>query len=334
MEKFVKRLSLLILSLAVVLNIFNVSCDAVTKKKKNLFFTYSNLSYLCATAIALCKPNEVNDVVITPPSYKDSTIIERLHKVFNRVYVKNDFGFLNSCEGFSTNYDCVFSACAATADNVIFRANVNNGALGVIYDEGTSSYVRLFPLTCENFSKRSFLLFPKYRVGPIKNFPSEQIPREKFLEAIKLLYEPKPIKTDVIFSLAESRAPTFNAKLNSNIFNILKSFDGLTVSLKCHPYEQKKFLLPKQATEINRLQPFEKFYYGFNGILISNLSSTVLTAKFMQPKSTVICTAYLDGEEIDKKWIPHIKMLKELGVLFPKTLAELKSMISQNINKI
>lgn len=75
MKKFVKRLSLLILSLAVVLNIFNVSCDAVTKKKKNLFFTYQSLSCLCATAIALGMSKEVNDIVVSGGAHRGEKTI-------------------------------------------------------------------------------------------------------------------------------------------------------------------------------------------------------------------------------------------------------------------
>ena len=210
----------------------------------------------------------------------------------------------------------------------------------MIYDEGLSAYIG-YPVSCQNLSKASALMLPTYRAGTLKQFPCEEISRENLLKAVQLLYNPSPIKKDIVFCLACSGRPEFNARTNKNILDILKNYKN--VAVKCHPIDGRKFLFPQNIEELDRGIPFEKFYYGFNGILIANLNSTLLTAKFMQPDSTVICTEFLSKSKAEIKnatyclpgdWNNVIKMLKELGVLFPKTLAELKSMISQNINKI
>ena len=112
----------------------------------------------------------------------------------------------------------------------------------------------------------------------------------------------------------------------------MKDYKGVVI--KQHPRDRKNYICPDNFTVIKEYRPFERIYYGFNGVFISNLSACLHTAKFMQPNSTVICTVFMDENKDKKQYGGYIKMLKDQGVLFPKTLQELKKMISQNINKI
>ena len=325
MKKFVKRLSLLILSLAVVLNIFNVSCDAVTKKKKNLFF-HVDYKLPTITAIALNHPEAQNDILVLNPN---QVAIDKLKKVFDHVYYKYDSKSFNEFMSKKDSYDNFFG-CNWYHGHYMSFLSPNKKYCH--FEDGAYEYYKdsAFNWLCKRDRvSKMFLFFPEYRFDTLKSLPAEKINRDKYLKTVKILYEPKPLKKQIIYSL--DCPEFFNSNISKQILDIIRPYD---VAIKCHPRDGKKYLWPSKFTVLDRNKPFESFYYGFNGIFISNLSSCLHTAKFMQPDSVVICTIYFDSSKNLKESEKYIKMLKELGVLFPKTLAELKSMISQNINKI
>ncbi len=325
MKKFVKMFCLLILSLSVVFNMFSVSCDAVAKKRKNLFF-HVDYKLPTVTAIALNYPKAQNDILVFNPN---QIAIDKLKKVFDHVYYKYDQKSFAEFMRKKDSYDSFFS-CNWYHGHITPFLSPNKKYCH--FEDGAYEYYKdsAFNWLCKRDRvSKMFLFFPEYRFDSLKNLPAEKINRDKYLEAIKILYEPKPIRNKIIYSL--DCPEFFNSTTSKQILDIIKPYD---VAIKRHPRDGKKYLWPSNFTVLDKNKPFESFYHGFNGIFISNLSSCLHTAKFMQPDSVVICTIYLDSSKNLKESEKYIKMLKKLGVLFPKTFAELKSMISQNINKI
>ncbi len=295
------------------------------KKKKNIFFD-EGYKLPTVMAIALNHPQDQNDILVFSLNQER---INKLKTIFNHVYLQYDNESYNEFLSKKDSYDRFFTCNWYHGRHQYLNPNKKY----CHFEDGAYEYYKdkAFNWLCNKERvEQMFLMFPQYVFDTLKSLPSEAISREKYLEAISVLYNPQPVQNKVIYSLD---CPEFlNNAFAKQIINILKNYDN--VAIKCHPRDGRKYLWPKNFTILDKSKPFESFYYGFNGIFISSLSSCLHTAKFMKPNSTVICTIYLDSSKNLEESKKYVAMLKELGVLFPKTIAELKSMISQNINKI
>ncbi|MDQ5983865.1 MAG: hypothetical protein RUMPE_00894 [Eubacteriales bacterium SKADARSKE-1] len=297
-------------------------------KEKNLFydFEYKNLYIF---AIALQKSNDVNDIFTWS---KDENHISKLKKVFNKVYLLSDEKDMSEFLLERGSYDHVFSCNCYHGKEWEQLQDYNSY---YHFEDGSYEYNQMNAPNwlCDiTKAKKLFMLFPERRFKGLQGIEAEQISREKYLEAINILYEPVSLNKKIIFCL---NCPEFNyIKLSKTIINTLKEYKD-SVAIKGHPRDSKQYLFPQEFTIINKSLPFESFYYRFDGLLISDLSSCLHTAKFISQNSTVICTAFVGHQpEFLNKWKDYLSMLENLGVLLPKSIEELEAMVSQYMNSI
>ena len=324
MKIFIRKLIAFTLFVFFTLTSIGNFCVAKEKRQKNLFFCI-NYKIPNMLAIALSHPEDENDIIIID---YNKNIIDKLKTIFNHIYISNNEESRNEFMKKKDSYDKIFIFnIKCFYDYMGYRPNryfhVEDGLNEYTYESSNTW------LWNKDRMEKIFLTFPEYRLESLKSINAEPISRENYLKAIDILYDPKPINYKILYCLDNPEIA--DKKSENQIINIIKNYNN--VALKHHPRDKRRLLWPKNFTVLNRSKPFEGFYYGFNGILISNLSSCLHTAKFMKPDSTVICTIYLDHNKITKDQEKYINMIKDLGVLFPKTMDELNSMISKNINK-
>lgn len=297
-------------------------------RERNLFYDvkYKN-PYIFA--IALQRSHDINDIFTWS---KDENHISKLKKVFNRVYLlsyESDMNeFLLKCD----SYDHIFSCNCYHGKEWRQFKNYNSYCH---FEDGSYEYnqISAFNWLCDTSkAKKIFMLFPEHRFKGLQNIESEQISREKYLEAINILYEPVSLNRKIIFCM--NCPESDHIKHSKTIINILKEYKD-SVAIKCHPRDSKQYLFPQEFTIINKNLPFESFCYNFNGLLIADLSSCLHTSKYVSPNLTVICTAFI-GHQSDflNKWQEYLNMLKSIGVLFPKSIEELNIMVSQYMDSI
>ena len=305
-----------------------VSDSAKLVKEKNLFYDagYKNLYIF---AIALQRSNDINDIFTWS---KNGNYISKLKKVFNRVYLLSDEKDMSEFLLKRDSYNHIFS-CNCYHAKEWEQLQVYNSYYH--FEDGSYEYNQINApnwLCDVTKAKKLFMLFPEHRFKGLQGIEAEQISKEKYLEAINILYEPVYLNIKIIFCM---NCPEFNyIKLSKTIINTLKNYSD-SIVVKCHPRDSKQYLFPEEFTIINKNLPFESFYYGFDGLLISDLSSCLHTAKFISPNSTVICTAFVGHQEdFLNKWQGYLNMLKNIGVLFPKSIEELDTMVSKYMDSI
>ena len=322
--KTLRKLLASLCSIVLYLNLSGTTCYAA----KNLFF-YREPKAMCMMALVLSHPEDENDIII--PCSINSKQLKQIKKVFNNVYIfhrKDKAEQLKKFSEVKDQYDRIFIHHTNYPYYKDFYLNKKTHK----FEDGSTMYVQENLPNRENIEK-TYSLFPAYRHNSWGNTPNMPIAREKYLKGIKLLFNPSTLKGKIFYCF--DGPELFNYAQEEKIVNILKNYDDVVVKFHPRHHDHPIKLVPKKFTVLDdQRRPFESYYYGFNGIFISNLSTCLHTAKFMKPDAPVICTACLDGTTVEQRWIPYIEMLKKLGVMFPKTLAELKSMISQNISKI
>ncbi len=321
----IKKLLIFMLFVVFLFQFEGQACFGLTSKKKNLFFEqYYKMPTVMA--IALNHPEDENDILTNS---RNNEYIEKLKKVFNHVYLRHNQNDYNEFLSKKNSYNRVFSC---NWYHGFIPENFNENKKYYHFEDGSREYDRdsAFDWLCKRENvKKMFLFFPKYRFNSFQNIQTESISREKYLKALDILYGSNSIDSKIFFCMNCPEQP--NIMATKQIINVLKEYNN--VAIKCHPRDGKKYLWANNFKIIDKNRPFESFYKDFKGIVISDVSSSLHTAKFMQPESTVICTYFIPGNKHSLNFINYTKMLKELGVLFPKTIEELREMISQNINK-
>lgn len=175
--------------------------------------------------------------------------------------------------------------------------------------------------------EKIYLLYPEFKRAELSNKETEKINQSLFYRSLEILY-PNVISLDkgVVICLDISERGDKIIDLNQKIYNIVQSQVN-TLYLKYHPREYSNnyyISSQKQVNIIDSYLPIECVLKDFNGVMISNLSSSLHTLKFINPNIEIICTAYLDSEIKDKS---YVDMLTKINVKMPKTKEELINLL-------